>query len=59
MKQCAKSEVCNVLELIESFEDDEHFYIVTKFMEGGSLLDHILETHNDTRDEALLRTITY
>ena len=32
----------NVLELVDSFEEDGKYVIVTRYMEGGSLLDYLI-----------------
>lgn len=55
--KCHNLDVPNVLELIESFEDDENYYVVTRFLEGGALLDYIVSEQGDTRDEKLIRSI--
>lgn len=41
MEEVSCSECPNILELIESFEDKDCFYIVTKFMPGGDLFNFI------------------
>ena len=41
MEEVSCGECPNILELIESFEDKDCFYIVTKFMPGGDLFNFI------------------
>ena len=33
----------NILELVESFEDAENFFVVTKFMPAGDLLSYLMK----------------
>ena len=43
MRRCANGRTCNVLELIEAFEDNDCQYLVTKFMQGGDLLNYLVK----------------
>lgn len=42
----------NILQMIEYFEEDDKFYLVFEKMEGGTLLDNILERGHLTEQEA-------
>lgn len=42
----------NIVQLIDWFEDDEHFYMVMEKMRGGPLLQHILARGYFTEEEA-------
>lgn len=42
----------NILQLIEYFEEDDRFYVVFEKMEGGTLLDSILQRGHLTESEA-------
>jgi MAP kinase interacting serine/threonine kinase len=42
----------NILQLIEYFEEDDRFYVVFEKMEGGTLLDSILQRGHLTEEEA-------
>lgn len=44
----------NILQLIEFFEEDDRFYVVFEKMEGGSLLDCIIQRGRLTEEEASL-----
>ena len=41
MRECTKTQVRNIIELVDSYEDTENHYIVTKFMPGGDLLNYL------------------
>ena len=41
MKNISKSGCPHILDLIETFEDEECFYIVTRVMAGGDLLNYL------------------
>lgn len=41
LRECNEARVCNIIELIESFETRQHHFIVTKFMPSGSLLNYL------------------
>jgi len=41
MKQVARSNCPNILELIETFEDNDCYYVVTKFMPAGDLFNYL------------------
>ena len=41
MQELSCSNCPNMLELIESFEDNDCFYVVTKFMLAGDLFNFI------------------
>ena len=40
-----------MLQFIESFENDEAFYIVVKYMPAGDLLNYVCEQPNQPLDE--------
>ena len=42
----------NILKLIEYFEDDKNFYIITELCNGGELFDKIIEKECFTEAEA-------
>lgn len=42
LKYCTDTFCANVLELIESFEDATHLYVVTKFMPAGDMLNYLM-----------------
>lgn len=57
------ADCANVLTLIESFEDAENFYAVTRYMNGGSLFDYITKQpsqplQEDTAQEIIRQIAT-
>lgn len=42
----------NILKLFEFFEDEEHFYIITEYCDGGQLFEAILKRKTFTENEA-------
>lgn len=55
----------NIIKLIDTFQDDDHFYLVVEKVHGGELFDRIVErvsySEKDARDliRALLRALKY
>ena len=45
-QEVARSNCKNILELVEVFEDDMAYYVVTKFMQGGDLYNYICQQTN-------------
>ena len=43
MEECNSGETSYILELIESFEDAESLYVVTKYMPAGDLLNYLVK----------------
>ena len=43
LRECTETRCLNILELIETFQDAEHFYVVTKFMPAGDLLNYVMK----------------
>ena len=43
MQECAQAKSLNILELIETFEDHDKMYLVTKFMPAGDLLNYSMK----------------
>ena len=51
MKQVARSNCPNILELIETFEDNDCYYVVTKFMAAGDLFNYLNKQQTQPLDE--------
>ena len=51
MEEVCRGQCPNMLELIETFEDDTLYYIVTKFMPSGDLLNHLLKRQTRPTEE--------
>ena len=43
MQECNSGETSYILEMIESFEDVESLYVVTKYMPAGDLLNYLVK----------------
>ncbi len=43
MEECSNGTAANILEMIESFEDETSLYVVTKFMPAGDLLNYLVK----------------
>ena len=41
MRECYSNRCDNVLEMLDDFEDSQNYYIVTKYMHGGNLVDYL------------------
>ena len=41
MRECYSNRCDNVLEILDDFEDSQNYYIVTKYMHGGNLVDYL------------------
>ena len=50
-KEMARSDCKNILELIEVFEDDMAYYVVSKFMPAGDLYRYICQQPSQPLDE--------
>lgn len=57
LDEVTNSECPNILELIESFEDKEHYYIVTKFMPAGDLYNFLSKQKSLPLNENLTRRL--
>ena len=57
MQECAQSKCQNILELVETFEDHDKMYIVTKFMPAGDLLNYSIKQPSQPLTEASTRKI--
>lgn len=43
LRECTETRCLNILEHIETFEDAEHYFVVTKFMPAGDLLNYVMK----------------
>jgi len=41
LRECTLTRVRNIIEMIDSYEDAENYYIVTKYMPAGDLLNYL------------------
>ena len=57
MQELSSHDCPNVLELIESFEDSDCYYVVTKFMPAGDLFNFISKQEKLPLDEDLTKRI--
>jgi serine/threonine protein kinase len=51
MEEVCHGQCPNVIELVESFEDETHYYIVTKLQPDGDLLKYLLKNNNQPLEE--------
>lgn len=56
-EEMARENCSNILDLVEVFEDDQAFYVVTKFMPSGDLFNYICQQANQPLDEELAQHI--
>ena len=40
-RECTQHQLSNVIEMIESFEDEHHVYIVMKHLLGGNMYQYL------------------
>lgn len=57
MQVVARHNCTNILELIETFEDNDFFYVVTKFMPAGDLFNFVSKQETLPLDENMTRRI--
>ena len=57
MHELAANLCPNVLELIETFQDNDHYYVVTKFMPAGDLFNFISKQETLPLNEDLTRRL--
>ena len=43
LRECTETRCMNILEHIETFQDAEHYFVVTKFMPAGDLLNYVMK----------------
>ena len=43
MRRICRGQVPNVLQLLDSFEDNSHIYVVTKYFPSGDLQDVVMK----------------
>lgn len=53
------SDCSNILTIIESFQDAEHVYIVSRYMSCGSLFDYIIKQEDSRIDEKRAQDIIH
>ena len=57
MEECSDGSAHNILEIIESFEDDTSQFVVTKFMPAGYLLNYLVKQPTQPLSEDHARKI--
>ena len=56
-KDGSTSQATNLLRLVESFEDAEHFFLVTNLMPGGDLLTYCIRQEQQPLSESHTKKI--
>ena len=57
--EIAKSNSPNIIELIETFEDNDCYYVVTKFMQAGDLFNYITKQQETPLRESFTKKLIY
>ena len=43
LRECTEMRCLNIIEHIETFQDAENFFVVSKFMPAGDLLNYVIK----------------
>ena len=57
LKETSSAQCPNILELLETFEDSQYFFVVTKFMPAGDLLNYLIKQSIQPLPEVQARLI--